>query len=296
MKTENKIILINLQIIFIIFNASASLYVTDVQMNKMIELTIRKPHCRIIVDRGSIQQVVLSMDSLKIRQVPIETIHTLEKVCVEGNQLSSEIQGGLSFIYPGTLWCGPGNIAQNYSDLGRHSEEDKCCRAHDNCYPQIAPGECLKSICNKGSFTRLHCDCDEKFRRCLSSLNTDIGNILGAAFFNTVQVTCFDYRRPCSIHQRSDCDLEIYRERPFIFNHQKTYSRRSSDNLITDNARFATQSSRYLDSYSLKLFLQAFYGNYVYRPFRAVANFAFVTKTIFYAPSTKLKENFLISE
>lgn len=30
-------------------------------------------------------------------------------------------------------------------------------RAHDNCYPQIAPGECLKSICNHGSFTRLHC-------------------------------------------------------------------------------------------------------------------------------------------
>lgn len=94
MKTERKILLINLEIlIFIVFNTSASLYVTDIQMNKMIELTIRKPHCRIIVDRGSIQQVVLSMDSLKIRQVPIETIHTLEKVCIEGNQLSSEIQG-----------------------------------------------------------------------------------------------------------------------------------------------------------------------------------------------------------
>ena len=94
MKTEKKIILLILEFVtFIFLNASGSLYVTDVQMNKMIELTIRKPHCRIIVDRGSIQQVVLSMDSLKIRQVPIETIHTLEKVCVEGNQLSSEIQG-----------------------------------------------------------------------------------------------------------------------------------------------------------------------------------------------------------
>lgn len=30
-------------------------------------------------------------------------------------------------------------------------------RAHDNCYPQIAPGACLKSICNNGVFTRLHC-------------------------------------------------------------------------------------------------------------------------------------------
>ncbi|XP_070493324.1 phospholipase A2 hemilipin-like [Chironomus tepperi] len=297
MRTERKIFLLNLEImIFVVFNASASLYVTDVQMNKMIELTIRKPHCRIIIDRGSIQQIVLSMDSLKIRQVPIETIHTLEKVCIEGNQLSSEIQGGLSFIYPGTLWCGPGNIAKNYSDLGRHSEEDKCCRAHDNCYPQIAPGECLKSICNKGSFTRLHCDCDEKFRRCLSSLNTDIGNTLGAAFFNTVQVTCFDYRRPCSIHQRSECDLEIYRERPFQFNHQKVYNRRSSEDLITAEARIATPRSKDSNNYSLQLLLQALYENFVHKPFRVASNFAFVTKTIFYAPSTKINDNVLIAK
>ncbi|KAG5680711.1 hypothetical protein PVAND_010202 [Polypedilum vanderplanki] len=206
----------------------------------MIELSIRKPYCQIHTDRGSIQHVVLSMDSLKVRQVPIETIQTLENVCLEGNQLRTEIQGGLSFIYPGTVcllfssygfihytkfsayhfllldgevmvWSRlvyqteisyEGTIAKNYSDLGRHAEEDKCCRAHDNCYPQIGPGECLKSICNKGTFTRLHCDCDEKFRRCLSTLNTDIGNTLGAAFFNAVQVTCFDFRRPCSSHQR----------------------------------------------------------------------------------------------
>lgn len=46
--------------------AEASLYVTDIQMNKMIELTIRKPHCRVHTDRGTIQHVVLSMDPLKV--------------------------------------------------------------------------------------------------------------------------------------------------------------------------------------------------------------------------------------
>jgi hypothetical protein len=94
MKRERRMCIYLLNIaVFFIACAEASLYVTDLQMNKMIELTIKKPHCRIHDERGFIQHVVLSMDALKIRQVPIETINTLEKVCIEGNQLSSEIQG-----------------------------------------------------------------------------------------------------------------------------------------------------------------------------------------------------------
>jgi len=34
---------------------------------------------------------------------------------------------------PGTKWCGPGNTAANFEDLGRERETDKCCRAHDHC-------------------------------------------------------------------------------------------------------------------------------------------------------------------
>lgn len=49
--------------------AEASLYVTDLQMNRMIELTIRKPHCRMHTDRGTIQHVVLNMDHLKVSRL-----------------------------------------------------------------------------------------------------------------------------------------------------------------------------------------------------------------------------------
>lgn len=33
-------------------------------------------------------------------------------------------------------------------------------------------GECKRGLCNQQKFTRSHCDCDAKFRRCLQGLNT----------------------------------------------------------------------------------------------------------------------------
>lgn len=89
-----RIILVGIvQLTFLVFQVQPAIFVSDVKMNKMIELNARKPHCRLHTDRGDIQSTVLNTDPLKIRQVPVETITTLEKVCFEGNQLSSEIQG-----------------------------------------------------------------------------------------------------------------------------------------------------------------------------------------------------------
>lgn len=114
--------------------------------------------------------------------------------------LQNQVSRGL--IYPGTKWCGPGNVADSYDDLGQHAAEDFCCREHDHCPFTIGPQQCIHGICNNSPFTRSHCDCDVKFRRCLQNLNTEVANTLGALFFNVIQVTCFKERRPCSQWQR----------------------------------------------------------------------------------------------
>lgn len=69
-----------------------------------------------------------------------------------------------------------GSIASEYSDVGRYADEDKCCREHDLCPSILAPGECKRGLCNSQSFTRSHCDCDARFRRCLQGLNTGKNN------------------------------------------------------------------------------------------------------------------------
>lgn len=74
-------------------HVESSIFVTDNKMEKMIELNARRPHCRLHTDRGDIQSTMLNTDPLKVRQVPVETVKTLESVCFEGEQLSGEIQG-----------------------------------------------------------------------------------------------------------------------------------------------------------------------------------------------------------
>lgn len=47
----------------------------------------------------------------------------------------------LDLIYPGTKWCGAGNDAATYDDLGTAEEVDMCCREHDHCDMFIEAGQ-----------------------------------------------------------------------------------------------------------------------------------------------------------
>lgn len=58
--------------------------------------------------------MLLASDQKRIRYVPMQMVQALEKECKQAlaNGLQSDIQGGLSFIYPQTKWCGPGEFNQ----------------------------------------------------------------------------------------------------------------------------------------------------------------------------------------
>ncbi|XP_077578899.1 uncharacterized protein proca1 [Stigmatopora nigra] len=104
------------------------------------------------------------------------------------------------FTYPGTLWCGAGNMADDYEQLGRFEKTDSCCRTHDHC-PHV-----IHAFSNKYGYTNFkfhsicHCDCDEALKNCLRRVNNTSSRMVGQLFFNMIGAPCFDllYEERCS--------------------------------------------------------------------------------------------------
>ncbi|XP_028160605.1 uncharacterized protein LOC114353010 isoform X3 [Ostrinia furnacalis] len=97
-----------------------------------------------------------------------------------------------NFIVPGTKWCGAGQLAETYAELGDdHRNEDRCCRAHDNCRRNIGPFKKRFGYFNFRPYTVSHCRCDRRFRACLKLADTSVSNMVGKLFFNVVQTKCF---------------------------------------------------------------------------------------------------------
>ncbi|XP_072495896.1 protein PROCA1 [Notamacropus eugenii] len=103
------------------------------------------------------------------------------------------------FTYPGTLWCGAGNNAESYEQLGEYKETDRCCRDHDQCQHVIYPFTIDYGHHNFRWHTISHCDCDTRLRQCLKQVNDAASRAVGQAFFNVIQVPCFEltYEKRC---------------------------------------------------------------------------------------------------
>ncbi|KAH8371710.1 hypothetical protein KR093_008580 [Drosophila rubida] len=92
---------------------------------------------------------------------------------------------------PGTKWCGPGNTADNFEDLGHERDTDKCCRAHDHCEEIIEPHDSLHGLpINTDWFPILKCSCEQQFINCLQAVNTMTSNTLGRIYYGT-RKQCF---------------------------------------------------------------------------------------------------------
>ncbi|XP_059894492.1 group 3 secretory phospholipase A2 [Gadus macrocephalus] len=96
------------------------------------------------------------------------------------------------FIVPGTLWCGSGNKAPSYADLGAFTGTDSCCREHDHCQETILSFQNKFGVFNTNIFTMSHCDCDNRFHSCLRNANDSISDVVGKVFFNMLQMNCFE--------------------------------------------------------------------------------------------------------
>ncbi|XP_007577360.1 group 3 secretory phospholipase A2 [Poecilia formosa] len=107
------------------------------------------------------------------------------------------------FIVPGTLWCGSGNKAPSYADLGVFSDTDSCCREHDQCKHTILSFQSDFGVFNSNIFTMSHCDCDDKFRSCLMEANDSIADVVGYTFFNLLKMHCFTFSHRLQCAERN---------------------------------------------------------------------------------------------
>ncbi|XP_063000350.1 group 3 secretory phospholipase A2 isoform X1 [Elgaria multicarinata webbii] len=95
---------------------------------------------------------------------------------------------------PGTVWCGAGDSAGNFSHLGVFQGPDVCCREHDQCSIFITALAYKYGIRNLRLHTISHCDCDARFRECLRNLNNTMANFVGTTYFNVFQIPCFELK------------------------------------------------------------------------------------------------------
>ncbi|KAL1266113.1 hypothetical protein QQF64_001788 [Cirrhinus molitorella] len=106
-------------------------------------------------------------------------------------------------MVPGTLWCGSGNKAMAFTDLGVFEDTDKCCREHDHCKDTIPSFSYDHGVFNTNIFTLSHCDCDNRFRRCLLGVNDTISNLVGYGYFNMLKMRCFEFAQQMQCAKRT---------------------------------------------------------------------------------------------
>ncbi|XP_050442837.1 phospholipase A2 phaiodactylipin-like isoform X2 [Adelges cooleyi] len=148
-------------VVFLFFIASpvlGTLIIVEKTKEKALEITHKYPNCRVHYGRDKVQRVMSITKPLLIYEPQSDqSIDLLSKVCETAFKGPSKNTG---FIYPGTKWCGPGNIAKNYTDLGVYKEEDMCCRDHDHCTRILETGQCYFNLCNTSPYTR---ECIQRF-------------------------------------------------------------------------------------------------------------------------------------
>jgi secretory phospholipase A2 len=95
-------------------------------------------------------------------------------------------------ILPGTNWCGMGDRATSYNDLGFESDIDICCRAHDFCPIRLSAFSFGYGVFNWSFYTRSHCWCDKNFLDCLRRAESPLSSVVMKFYFGIMKTTCLN--------------------------------------------------------------------------------------------------------
>ncbi|KAF8766348.1 Acidic phospholipase A2 PA4 like protein [Argiope bruennichi] len=107
-------------------------------------------------------------------------------------------------ILPGTKWCGVGDIADSFEELGSQTEVDACCRAHDHCPVKLKAFRTGYGMINLSLYTKSHCDCDKEFYSCLKASRNKVADVVGNLYFNIMKIQCIKEHRPFVCTENSD--------------------------------------------------------------------------------------------
>jgi len=170
--------------------------------------------CRIIEDPAVVEKIRKSKSADEIKQLSVVEMEEVRRVCdpslelkrrdverkdvfLEGAPEEEEYRGW-DMIFPGTKWCGAGDIAENDEDFGEHEDTDRCCQTHDKCDDIMLAGEVKNNLTNDSPFTSLSCKCDNDLYDCLKKVNTYTSSAVGYSYFTFLRRQCYKEDYPFS--------------------------------------------------------------------------------------------------
>ncbi|XP_071093371.1 phospholipase A2 imperatoxin-1-like [Haliotis cracherodii] len=161
--------------------------------------------CAVFGDRHAVANVLKDVPAEKIVEVSKSDLDLYIEKCHNFHLTLNDSplrKKRFAAIYPGTKWCGAGNISSHSAELGVHNYTDACCRQHDYCPDYILPFTSKYGLYNFALYTRFDCDCDEELYQCLKASRDDAAENVGKIFFNLLSIKCMTYGHPQKCIQR----------------------------------------------------------------------------------------------
>ncbi|XP_077485101.1 phospholipase A2 hemilipin-like [Amblyomma americanum] len=160
--------------------------------------------CNLLGEQTLIKLVLAAIPAAQVTNVSTEEMNQLVNTCMNiqpmtsGSSILDTLGDTLHslVIFPGTKWCGAGDVAENDDDLGPAAATDRCCRDHDMSDDSIAPFETEHNVTNYRPYSMTDCADDRKFYNCLLNDSSATSVAVGTIFFDVLRTQCFEYGYP----------------------------------------------------------------------------------------------------